>query len=194
MPTPLKDRYPQVYLKDRKALRAWLAKNHDKSSGIWLIYYKKGSGTQRLDYNDAVEEALCYGWIDSLMQPLDDERYLQLFTPRKPKSRWSKTNKERVERLVNSGLMTPIGMAKIEAARKDGSWAQLDHVDKLELPPDLKKAMKGKKDAEKNFRAFTPGKQKQLLYWLNDAKREETRAKRIAVIVKAAVSKKFPFD
>src|SRR5687768_13924365 len=100
MPTPLRDRYPQYYAKTRKEWRRWLTRNHEASSGVWLVFYKKESGKPRVPYADAVEEALCFGWIDSVMNPLDQDRYMQLFTPRKPKSAWSKLNKTRIEKLI----------------------------------------------------------------------------------------------
>src|SRR5216110_2039127 len=115
--------------KTRKAWRSWLEKNHAKSPGIWLIYDKKSSGKKELDYNDAVEEALCFGWIDSTLRPLDKEQYMQRFTRRKPKSGWSGLNKKRIEKMIGQGLMTKAGLEKIEEAKKDGSWQSLDHID-----------------------------------------------------------------
>ena len=100
------NQYEQYYAKDRKAWRAWLKKHHNKAPGVWLVYYKKESGKSRLPYADAVEEALCFGWIDSTSRPMDEERYMQLFTPRKPKSVWSALNKQRVEKLIANGQMT----------------------------------------------------------------------------------------
>jgi uncharacterized protein YdeI (YjbR/CyaY-like superfamily) len=189
MPSPLKDRYERVYVKDRKAWRQWLAKHHASAPGIWLVYPKKESGKPRVEYGDAVEEALCYGWIDSTMLPVDAESYMQLFTPRKSKSAWAKSNKERVERLIAQGLMTPAGLAKIEEAKRTGSWSALDAVESLTIPPELKTAL-SKAKALNNFKAFTPGVQKQMLFWLNAAKREATRASRIEKIVASAIAKK----
>ena len=186
MVTPLRDRYPRYYPKTRKEWRRWLTRNHETSSGVWLINYKKESGRPRVLYADAVEEALCFGWIDSVMNPLDDHSFMQLFTPRKPKSNWSKLNKQRIESLIEQGLMTPAGMAKIEAAQKDGSWTSLDKVEALDVPPDLAKALARSKTALANFNAFSPSRKKMLLYWVNEAKRPETRAKRIAEAVEAA--------
>ena len=186
MVTPLRDRYPRYYPKTRKEWRRWLTRNHETSSGVWLINYKKESGRPRVPYADAVEEALCFGWIDSVMNPLDDHSFMQLFTPRKPKSNWSKLNKQRIESLIEQGLMTPAGMAKIEAAQKDGSWTSLDKVEALDVPPDLAKALARSKTALANFNAFSPSRKKMLLYWVNEAKRPETRAKRIAEAVEAA--------
>jgi uncharacterized protein YdeI (YjbR/CyaY-like superfamily) len=186
MATPLRDRYPRFYPKTRKEWRRWLTTNHEHSAGVWVINYKKESGKPRVPYADAVEEALCFGWIDSVMNPLDDDSYMQLFTPRKPKSNWSKLNKQRIEKLVEQGLMMPAGAARIEAARRDGSWTLLDAVEALEVPADLSKALARNKTAQKNFEAFSPSRKKMLLYWVNEAKRPETRAKRITEAVAAA--------
>src|ERR1044071_7571701 len=122
------DSFDHFYAKDRKTWRKWLAKNHKLLPGIWLIYYKKDSGKSRVPYAEAVEEALCYGWIDSTQRPLDEESYMQLFMPRKPKSGWSKLNKERVQRLIEEGQMTPAGLEKIELAKQNGSWNKLDGI------------------------------------------------------------------
>ena len=118
----------QVYVADRPAWRLWLATHHATSPGIWLVFDKKSSRPDRLAYVDAVEEALCYGWIDSTVRTLDDTRYVQLMTPRKPKSTWARTNKERVERLIAQGLMAEAGLASIERAKANGSWESLDAV------------------------------------------------------------------
>src|SRR5579872_3692805 len=126
--------------KDRAAWRKWLEKNHKSSSGVWLIYYKKDSGKTRVPYADAVEEALCFGWIDSTLNPIDKDSYMQLFTPRKPKSGWSKLNKERVEKLIEQGLMTNAGLEKIEEAKLHGTWNKLDHIESFTIPPILEKA------------------------------------------------------
>ena len=190
MVTPLRDRYPRYYPKTRKEWRRWLTRNHDTATGIWLINYKKESGRPRVPYAEAVEEALCFGWIDSVMNPLDEYSFMQLFTPRKPKSNWSKLNKQRVETLIDQGLMTPAGLAKIEAAKADGSWTSLDKVEALDVPPDLAKALSKNKTALANFNAFSPSRKKMLLYWVNEAKRPETRAKRIAEAVAAAREKR----
>ena len=116
------------FAKDRKAWRKWLEKNHVASPGIWLIYYKKTSGKKRLEYNDAVEEALCFGWIDSTTRPIDEEKYMQRFTPRKSKSGWSAINKQRIEKMISQDLMIAAGIEKIEMAKKNGSWESLDKI------------------------------------------------------------------
>src|SRR5688572_6641236 len=122
--------------KSRSAWREWLEKNHGTSSGIWLVYAKKHTGLPSVSYEDAVLEALCFGWIDSLMKSIDDRFHMQMFTPRKPKSAWSATNKARVATLIKSGLMTPAGLAAIALAKKTGTWNAYAHVDTLTIPPE----------------------------------------------------------
>jgi len=174
------------YAKDRKAWRKWLEKNHLTSTGIWLIYFKKDSGKPRVDYADAVEEALCFGWIDSTLNPIDEHSYMQLFTPRKPKSGWSKLNKERIEKLLAAGLVAPAGLAKIEEAKKHGTWHKLDHIESFTLPPELEKAFKTNKKAKAFFDTLSITNRKYILYYISGAKREDTRAKRIAGIIASA--------
>ncbi len=122
------------YAKDRKAWRNWLQKHHTKEPGVWLIYNKKSSGKSRVSYEEAVEEALCFGWIDTIAKPIDEYTYKQKFTPRKIKSVWSALNKKRVEKLLEQKLKTPPGMEIIETDKKNGSWTQLDHVENFMFP------------------------------------------------------------
>jgi uncharacterized protein YdeI (YjbR/CyaY-like superfamily) len=162
---------PMYHAKGRQEWRRWLEQNHATSSGVWLVYYKKGSGKSRLAHDEAVEEALCFGWIDGLLNKLDHERYKVLFSPRKPQSTWSKINKERVERLIAHGLMTPAGMAKVEIARENGSWNVLDEVEALTIPDDLALAFAANPTAERNFMAFSKSVKKGILNWLRSARR-----------------------
>jgi len=180
------DNLERYYARDRQEWRDWLAKNHVTAPGVWLIYYKKESGQPRVDYADAVEEALCFGWIDSTANKLDDERYMQFFSPRKPKSVWSKSNKQRVARLIEQGLMMPAGLEKIEAAKQDGSWDTLNTVEDLIVPADLQAALDANESARVNFEAFSNSSRKIILWWIESAKRPETRAKRIAETVTLA--------
>ena len=163
--------------------RSWLQAHHASSTGVWLVFAKKHTGLPTVSYNDAVEEALCFGWIDSIMHPVDDRFYKQAFTPRKSKSAWSQSNKDRVERLRAAGLMTAAGEAAVARAKESGSWDVLSGVEALEIPPELQKALNANKTSKKNWQAFTPSQQKQFLYWLRDAKREATRMERISTIV-----------
>jgi uncharacterized protein YdeI (YjbR/CyaY-like superfamily) len=168
---------------DRAAWRTWLAQNHDKYSGIWLVYYKKNSGTPSVVYAEAVKEALCFGWIDSKVQAVDEERYRQVFTPRKPKSVWSKLNKTYIEELEQAGLMTEIGRAKIEAAKLSGYWTSLDAVEALEVPADLQTALNTNPTAKTTWDSLRASQRKMVLYRLSDAKRPETRLKRINLAI-----------
>ena len=146
---------------------------------MWLVIYKKGSKSGSLGYEDAVSEALCFGWIDSTAKTLDSERYKLWMAPRKPKSAWSAINKRRVERLVSSGAMTRSGMDAIDAAKADGSWNALERSDALELPEDLVAAFHRHGGSREHWDGFPPGVRKQILYWIYSAKRDETRAKRV---------------
>lgn len=181
--------YPHLQPRSRAAWRTWLQKNHARSTGVWLVIAKKGSGIASLTYNDAVEEALCFGWIDSLVNPIDDRLYKQVFTPRKPKSIWSALNKKRVARLVEAGLMTAAGLALVTLARKTGTWNTLDHVDALQPPPELQTALDQKPKAAAAWAALRPGAKKLFLYALVNAKRPETRAKRVAEIIARLTAK-----
>jgi uncharacterized protein YdeI (YjbR/CyaY-like superfamily) len=184
--------YLKVQPKSRKAWRAWLQKHHVSSAGVWLVFAKKHSKLPTLGYNDAVEEALCFGWIDGLVHPVDDTFYKQVFTPRTSKSRWAASNKARVEKLIAAGLMTESGMRMIELAKQTGTWNAFDAVEAMTLPDDFKRALKAAPAAKKTYEAYTPAVKKQCLYYLNDAKRPETRAKRIAQIVEAAAAGRKP--
>jgi uncharacterized protein YdeI (YjbR/CyaY-like superfamily) len=184
--------HPQCQPTSRQTWRAWLQKHHASSSGVWLVFAKKASGLPTVTYNDAVEEALCFGWIDGLMHPVDETFYKQLFTPRKPKSRWAASNKARVEKLIAAGLMTEAGLKTIEVAKQIGTWGALDAVEAMTLPDDFKRALSATPAAKKGYDAYTPSAKKQCLYYLNDAKRPETRAKRIARIVEGAAAGRKP--
>lgn len=173
--------YARVHANTAAEWRRWLRENHAKERGVWLVAYKASTGKPRLGYDESISEALCYGWIDSVNKPLDDERTTLLFTPRKPGSGWSRTNKVRITRLLKEGRMEPAGLAKITAAKRDGSWTLLDGVEALEVPDDLRKALGAA--GTRKFEALTPGRKKEHLRALVTAKRPETRAKRLAVIV-----------
>lgn len=175
-----------VHPKSRTEWRKWLEENQARKEGIWLISYKKDTGKPRFDYDESVEEALCFGWVDSKPAKLDDERSMLWFAPRKPKTNWSKLNKDRVEKMIKAGLMAPAGLAKVEAAKKDGSWNALDGVEALEIPPDLAKALSKNKTAKEYFEAFPRSVKRGILEWILNAKRPETRAKRIEETVTLA--------
>lgn len=176
--------YPSVHPKTVADWRAWLRSNHASARGVWLVSYKRATGRPFVEYEDAVLEALCYGWIDGQLRPIDDRRSSLLFTPRKLGSGWARSNKERVKRLIAEGRMLPAGLAKIEAAKKDGSWALLDSVEALAVPADLRKAL-ATAGAARKFDALSASARKQHLYALVTAKKPETRAKRIGDIVRS---------
>ena len=189
-----RDGRPLVYLPDRAAWRAWLTAHHTDSDGIWFVYYKKGTGQPTVTYDEAVEEALCFGWIDSRVNTIDDERYMQLFTPRRPGSPWSRVNKDRLVRLEAAGLMTGAGRRPIEAAKADGSWELADSVEALIEPDDLVAALDAAPDARATWDGFPPSVRKQALFWVVTAKREATRLKRIEQIVSRAADGRRPQD
>src|SRR5213594_1694506 len=167
--------YPRVHPKTAAEWRRWLRDNHETAQGVWLVAYKAATGRSRLTYDESIPDALSYGWIDSLNKPLDDERTALLFTPRKIGSGWSRTNKERIARLLKEGRMEQAGLAKIAAAKRDGSWTLLDSVEALEVPDDLRRALGSA--GVRWFDALTPGRRKEHLRTLVTAKRPETRAK-----------------
>lgn len=193
---PEKNNQPpeRFYARSRAEWRAWLEAHHATEAGVWLIYYKQHSRQPRVEYDEAVEEALCFGWIDSRPNTLDDERYMQLFTPRKAKSPWSKSNKERVEKLIEQGLMAPAGLAAIEAAQQNGSWNAYDAIENLTVAEDFSAALAVNPTALKNFEAFSNSTKKQILWYIESAKRPETRAKRIQQIVESAGQNRNPLN
>lgn len=175
-----------VHPLSRAEWRAWLAAHHTRAQGVWLISYKQATGKPRLSYDEAVEEALCFGWVDSKPNKLDDERTMLWFAPRKPGTGWSRPNKERVERMIAAGLMAPAGLAKIEAAKRDGSWSVLDAVEDLAIPPDLADALGAYPAARANFEAFPRSAKRGILEWIVQAKTPETRARRVAETARLA--------
>ena len=170
----------------RSGWRAWLEANHATASGAWLILWRPKSGRQCIDYKSAVQEALCFGWVDSTGRPVDDQRNRQYFAPRKTRSPWAATNKARVKQLIADGLMAPAGLRAIELAKSNGSWEVLDSVERLEIPDDLAKALEAVPPAAPNFAAFPPSARKMQLAWIALAQRPETRATRIATVAEAA--------
>ncbi len=184
---------PLVQPRSRRAWRAWLQKHHNSWSGVWLVYAKKHTGIPSLSYADAVEEALCFGWIDSLVHPVDDSLYKQVFTPRKPSSAWSPLNKQRVEKLIAAEQMTAAGMKMIARAKSNGQWNAHAATEAMTMPPELKKALNGNANAKKNWPTYTVSQQKAFLRMLHDAKTPDTRAKRIARILDF-VSKRITFS
>jgi uncharacterized protein YdeI (YjbR/CyaY-like superfamily) len=181
------DEAPHVHADDRATWHAWLEANHASARGVWLVTWRRRTGRPRLSYEDAIEEALCFGWVDSTGGHLDDERGKLYFAPRKPRSVWAASNKARVEKLIREGRMAPAGLAAIERARANGSWSLLESSDRLEVPDDLAAALEAHPPAGAHFAAFPPSARKMMLGWLATARRPETRARRIERIAEAAV-------
>jgi uncharacterized protein YdeI (YjbR/CyaY-like superfamily) len=179
------------YFKDEEEWRSWLERNYDKERYVWLTIYKKGSGKKEITLEEAVEEAMCFGWIDGKLKSIGAEKFILRFSPRKMKSVWSKINKERAERLIKSGRMTDAGLAKIEAAKKSGWWDKA-YTNKImdEIPADLEQALKLEKLAWENFRKFANSYKNMYIGWVNGAKTTKTRKKRILKIVEQAIKNK----
>lgn len=177
---------PVVAPKTRAAWRKWLEKDHDKVKAIWLVMYSKESGVKSITYPEAVEEALCFGWIDSVVYKRDEDSRYQYFTKRKPNSMWSALNKRRVAAMIEQGLMTKPGQDMIDLAKKTGTWDTLTEIDKHTVPPDLQKALNKNKTALKHYEAFPPSARHMILTWIQSAKRPETRQKRIDETVRLA--------
>jgi uncharacterized protein YdeI (YjbR/CyaY-like superfamily) len=180
------DGRPMVGPFDRAGWRAWLIASHASSNGVHLVSWRRGSGRTSVSYEEAVEEALCVGWIDSTGRTLDAERSLQWYAPRRSRSGWARSNKERIERLSAAGLMLPAGLAVVEEAKRIGTWSMLDDVEKLVVPDDLGSALAAAPPARANWDAFPPSARRALLEWVVQAKRPETRAKRIAELAAKA--------
>lgn len=183
MPTKeIKTYYP----KSQAHWRKWLEKNHVREDGVWMMIYKKDSNKPTITWGEAVEEALCFGWIDSIKKTLDDQCAVQFFSKRKPKGTWSKINKAKVEKLIAAEKMTDAGMACIEIAKQNGSWNLLDDVEELIIPKDLETAFRKNKGSRKYFQALSRSTQKAMLQWIALAKQPETRQRRISEIAESA--------
>jgi uncharacterized protein YdeI (YjbR/CyaY-like superfamily) len=174
------DRFESAEVTTRAQWRDWLAVHHRQADSAWVVTFKKGASRPRVPYDDLVEEALAFGWVDSLPRKLDAERTMLLMSPRKPGSNWSAVNKARIEKMTAAGLMHPAGLAKIEQARADGSWSALDAVDRLEVPEDLAAAFDERPGSAEAFAAFPPSTRRGILEWIGNARRPETRTARIA--------------
>lgn len=182
-----------LYCKNRDDWRTWLEQNYATVKEIWLIYYKKHTKKPTVVYNDALEEALCFGWIDSTVKSIDHETYMQKYTPRNNKSKWSLVNKNRVKKLIQEKKMTSAGLEKIEIAKKNGEWENAySSKNKLDIPKQLLSALKSNPDAFNNFFNFSPSNQKNYIGWVLSAKREETIQKRIIAVVERSEKNEKP--
>ena len=174
----------KILFHDRDEWRAWLKENHRSESEVWLVYYKVHVNKESIRYDEAVEEALCFGWIDSQVKRIDDEKYMQRYTPRRDDSNWSASNKARVQKLIQQGLMTQAGLEKIEIAKHNKSWDRLTEIEsEIRIPDDLAVALSANPAAMDNYNKLAPSHKKQYLWWLKNAKRASTRQKRIQEIV-----------
>ncbi len=182
----MSDRYAQVEVRSRAGWRAWLAEHHAEAPGVWVVTHKKAPGAPHVPYADVVEEALAFGWVDSLPRRLDDARTQLLVTPRKPASAWSKVNKERVERLTAAGLMAPAGLAAVAAAKASGTWTKLDAVEQLVEPDDLRAALDADPAARRHWDAFPRSARRGILEWIGTAKTAPTRERRVAETARLA--------
>jgi uncharacterized protein YdeI (YjbR/CyaY-like superfamily) len=174
------------YAKSEKAWRNWLEKNHLKEKSVWLIIYKKSATTPSVYYPEAVDQALCFGWVDSKPNKRDDESYFQFFAKRNPKSKWSLVNKNKVARLTKLGLMEKEGLAMVALAKQTGTWDALNEVDQIVVPADLQQELAKSKKATTYFEAFPRSAKRGILEWILSAKRPETRQKRIEETVRLA--------
>lgn len=182
----LKEGIKTFHASTRDAWRKWLQDHHATAKSVWLIIYKKDSGVPSVYYPEAVEEALCFGWIDSKVNKRDAQSRYQYFARRKPKSNWSRINKAKVEKLIAEGLMTPAGLEMVALAKRNGSWTALDEVEKLIVPEDLQLAFDQNQAAFAHWQKFPPSTKRGILEWILNAKRPETRQKRIEETVALA--------
>jgi uncharacterized protein YdeI (YjbR/CyaY-like superfamily) len=176
------------HFKNRDQFRKWLEKNHAKQTELWILFYKVHTNIKSVRYAEAVEEALCFGWIDGILKRIDDEKHAQRFTPRKAKSIWSKVNKERAKRMIEGGRMTDAGLTKIKEAKKSGWWQKAYTTSRgdYEMSEEMKKVLMSDKAAWENFQNFGRGYQKTYIFYVNYAKREETKKKRIQLVLERA--------
>lgn len=181
-----KQEIESFYPAGRQAWRAWLQENHLKKQAVWVLFYKTAAGVPTLSWSDAVDEALCFGWIDSTKRSLDDEKFIQYFSKRKPNSIWSRINKEKVVKLRKAGLMWPAGEACITTAQQNGSWTTLDIVEDGTIPEDLVEELRIRPGADDFFQSLSKSARKSILQWLVMAKRPETRRKRVVEIAELA--------
>ncbi|WP_306309357.1 YdeI/OmpD-associated family protein [Fulvivirga ligni] len=178
--------------KSRTDWRKWLEKNHQSKQSVWLVYFKTSTKVPSISWSEAVDEAICFGWIDSTKKAVDEKRYMQYFSKRKPNSIWSKVNKEKVEKLIANGRMRESGFNSIQVAKQNGSWLILDDVEALVVPEDLKEALENYHEATEFFNSLSKSSKKILLHWVMSAKRPETRRKRVLEIALSASKRQKP--
>jgi len=182
----MSDSYEQILFETRDSWRSWLASNHATSPGVWLVTWKVGAGRPVLTAEEAIEEALCFGWVDSRPRSVDSERTSRLVTPRRPRSSWSRVNKQRVERLTALGLMHRSGLAAVETAKANGAWTALDEVETLVEPPDLAAALASNAEAARHWADFPRSTRRAILEWISSARTDSTRSARVRTTVDEA--------
>lgn len=182
-----------IYFTNRKDWRAWLEENYNKKKEIWLIYYKKHTKKKTIPYDDAVEEALCFGWIDSTVKRIDDEKHVQRYSPRNLKSVWSENNIARVKKMIKDGKMKKVGLEKYKYGMKNNLIAPLTDK-KITTPEDFQKELETNNKAFENFSSLAPSYKIMYIYWVISAKKEETRKRRIKKAVKLLSENKKPWE
>jgi uncharacterized protein YdeI (YjbR/CyaY-like superfamily) len=188
------DDFPTLPFETQAKFRSWLTKNHSKEPGLWIKYAKKGSGIKTIAYQEAVEEALCFGWIDGKVKTVDENYYVQRFTPRRSKSKWSKINRDKAEKLIASRKMKPSGLAEVERAKADGRWeAAYDPSSTMPVPDDFTDAVSKSAKAKRFWESLNSTNRYAILYQIHDAKKPETRARRIAKFVDMLKDEQKPF-
>ena len=180
------------YPTSKKHWRQWLQKNHKSKMAVWIECYRKSASMPTVVWSDAVDEALCFGWIDSTRKSVDKDKFIQYFCRRKPNSGWSKINKEKVQRLIDEGRMSRAGLKCIEEAKQNGSWAKLDRIENLEVPEEMKAVFKKDAKAKAYFTTLSKSMKKIILHWVTLAKRPETRLKRISEFATLARQNQLP--
>jgi uncharacterized protein YdeI (YjbR/CyaY-like superfamily) len=188
MPSRALERAPEVEPADRAAWRAWLAANHATATGVWLVGWRRSVDRPGLAYEDAIQEALCFGWVDGQGAGIDELRSKLYFAPRRPRSVWAGSNKRRVELLLAAGLMAPAGMAAVERARANGMWTVLDGPERGEVPADLGAALDGRPGVRAGWETIAPSMRQMLLAAIALARRAETRERRVIAAVEAAAA------
>jgi uncharacterized protein YdeI (YjbR/CyaY-like superfamily) len=174
----------ELHFTDRKEWHRWLAENCNVKTGVWLVFYKKNTSVTNISYDDAVEEALCFGWIDSIIKRIDENKFARKFTRRKPKSKWSKSNRERAERMIKEGRMTEYGLSQIREAKENGEWFIVSsHPSELEIPQFVKEELALNRKASWSFDRLAKSHKQQYIRWILSAKRDETRKRRLAEAV-----------
>lgn len=175
----------ELYMPTRGDWREWLEKNHDARKEVWLIFYKKHTGKPNVSYDEAVQEALCFGWIDSIIKRIDGEKFARKFTPRKPNSSWSESNKKRAAKMIKEGKMKEVGLELVNEAKKRGEWnrASLPKKD-FAIPAYIENALRSNEKALGNFSKLAPSYKKQYVSWVDSAKKEDTRKRRLAEVIR----------